>query len=86
MFNYRIIHKSVSLIEQVPIKNGLEALFIENRKSFTEVPPPPMTKLIFLHTVVCFTFHKSHKNGMIGHGGGGRCQNAQKQFIIKIWN
>ena len=26
---------------------------------------------------------------MIGHGGGGgeRCQNAQKQFIIKrIWN
>ena len=20
---------------------------------------------------------------MIGHGGGGRCQNAQKQFIIK---
>ena len=22
---------------------------------------------------------------MIGHGGGGRCQNAQKQFIIKTY-
>ena len=51
---------------------------IGNRKRFTEVlPPPPVTKLIlYLNT--------SYKNGMIGHGGE-RCQNAQKQFIIKTY-
>ena len=32
-----------------------------------------------------FTFHTSYENGMIGHGGGGRCQNAQKQNIIKSY-
>ena len=31
-----------------------------------------------------FTFNTSYKNGMIGHGGE-RCQNAQKQFLIKTY-
>ena len=31
-----------------------------------------------------FTSHTSYKNGMIGHEGG-RCQNAQKQLIIKTY-
>ena len=32
-----------------------------------------------------FTFHTSYEIGMIGHRGGGRCQNAQKQFNIKTY-
>ena len=38
-----------------------------------------------LFTYSCgFTFNTSYKNGMIGHGGE-RCQNAQKQFLIKTY-
>ena len=36
----------------------------------------------------CYTFHTSHKNGMIGHswgGGGGRFQNAQKHYYKKTY-
>ena len=52
--------------------------YLENRKkSFTEVLPRPVTKLIRLHTVVVYISH------MLGHVGG--CQNAQKQFIIKVY-
>ena len=42
-----------------------------------------MTKLILLHTVVVLHYTHHIKNGMIGQRWG-RCQNAQKQFIIKV--
>ena len=56
---------------------------IGNSKSFTEVhppPPPPVTKLILLHTVVVLhlTHHIEWHEWSLG---GGRCQNAQKQFL-----
>ena len=61
--NPRLIQKSSFLIGQVPIeKYGLKILFfaiqhIENRKRFTEVPPPPVTKQILLYTVVVLHSH-----------------------------
>ena len=45
---------------------------IENRKSFTEVlPPPPPPRDQNDHFAYCcsFTFYRSYKNCMIGHGG-----------------
>ena len=62
---------------------------IENRKSFTKVlshppPPPPCDQTNPFAYCCSFTFHTLCKNGMIGHGGE-RCQNAQKQFIIKTY-
>ena len=95
MFNSRIIRKSVFLIGQVPIqKYGLKTLFsLFNIKKIEKVllkcfPPRDQTNPF---AYCCsFTFHTSYRNGMIGHGGGGggggggeRCQNAQKQLIIK---
>ena len=44
---------------------------IGNRKSFTEVLSPSVTKLILLHTVVVLHLTHHKKNGMFGHGGGG---------------
>ena len=59
---------------------------IENKKSFTEVLSPLDQTNPFAY-ICSFTFHTSYKNGIIGHrgGGGGRCQNAQKLFIIKTY-
>ena len=69
-------------------KYGLKTIqHIENRKLFTEVhPPPSVTKLILLHTVVVlhFTHHKKRHDWSRG-GGGGRCRNDQKHFIIKTY-
>ena len=85
-FNPRLIHNNSFLIGQVSIKiwdeNSVFAIQqIENRKRFTEVFPPPRD-LTYPFAYICsFTFHTSYKNGMIGQGGG-RCQNAQKHFII----
>ena len=44
---------------------------IENRKSFTEVLPPPHHQTIPFAYSCSFTFHTTYKNVMIGHGGGG---------------
>ena len=71
------------------VKNTFFAIqHIGNRKRFTEVlphPPPPPRDQTYPFAYGCgFTFNTSYKNGMIGHGGE-RCQNAQKQFIIKTY-
>ena len=55
-----------------------------NRKSFTEVLSPRDQTIPFAYSC-SFTFHTSYKNGVIGHGGE-RCQNAQKQLIIKTYS
>ena len=92
-FNPRLINKSSFLIGQVPNeKCGLKTPFfaiqhIEIENALLNCfPPPPVTKLIFVYSC-SFTFHTSYKSGMIGHGGGGggRCRNAQKLFIIKTY-
>ena len=44
-----------------------------------------MTKLILLHTVVVLHFTHHIKTACLGGGGGERCQNAQKHFIIKTF-
>ena len=44
---------------------------IENRKSFTEVLSPPVTKLILLHTVVILHFTHHIKTACLVTGGGG---------------
>ena len=58
---------------------------MKQKKSFTEVTPRDQT-IPFAYSC-SFAFQTSYKNGMIGYGVE-RCQNAQKQFIIKklIWN
>ena len=67
------------------VENSVFAIqHIENRKSFTEVLSPRDQTNPFAYSC-SFTFHTSYKNGMFGHGGGGRCQNAQKHFIIKTY-
>ena len=48
----------------------------------------PVTKLIILHTVVVLPYTHHIKmaclvTGGCGGGGGERCQNAQKQFILR---
>ena len=71
-----------STIWKIWVENSVFAIqHIENRKSFTEVPPPPDQTNPFAYSC-SFTFHTSYKNSMFGHGGG-RCQNAQKHFFIK---
>ena len=77
-FNARLIHKSRFLIGQIPIEkiwveNSVFAIqYIENRKSFTEVlSPPPVTKLILLHTVVVLHFTHYIKMACLVTGGGG---------------
>ena len=90
--NCRMIRKSIFLIGQVPFqKYGLKTLFLLfNIYKIEKVllkcfpPPPPVTKTNPFAHCCSFTFHTSYKNGMIGHGGE-RCQNAQKQFIIKTY-
>ena len=84
--------KAVFSLDQYQLKIWVEnCVFaiqhIENRKSFTEVLSPRDQTNPFAYSCN-FTFHTSYKNGMIGHGGGGggeRCQNAQKHFIIKTY-
>ena len=91
-FNPRLIHKSRFLIGQVPIeKYGLETQFLLfNIKKIETVllkcSPPPVTKLILLHTVVVLHFtHHIKTAWMVTGGGGERCQNAQKHFSIKTY-
>ena len=59
---------------------------IGNRKSFTKVLSPSDQTIPFAFSC-SYTFHTSYRNSMIGGGGGGgeRCQNAQKQLIIKTY-
>ena len=86
-FNPRLIHKGVFLIGQVLIKKyGLKTLFLlfKTYKLEKVLPPPRDQTNPFAYSCV-FKFHTSYKNGMIGHGGGGRCQNAQKHFMIKTY-
>ena len=68
------------------VENSVFAIqHIENRKRVSEVLPPRDQTKPFSYSC-SFTFHTSYKNGMIGHGGGGkRCRNAQKHFIIKTY-
>ena len=90
-FNPRLVHKSRFLIGQVPIeKYWLKTQFllfnIENRKSFTEVPPPPpppprdQTNPFAYSS--SFTFNTSYKNGMIGHGSGGGSVKMLKNTLV----
>ena len=83
-FNPRIIRKNISLSVdiwgtdlKIWVENSVVAIqHIENRKkSFTEVPPPPIH---FAYSCI-FTFHTLIKDSMIGFGHWG---NAAK-FIIK---
>ena len=69
------------------VENSVFAIqHIENRKSLTEVlPPPPRDQTNPFAFSCSFTFHTSYKNGMFGHGGGGTLSNAQKHFIIKTY-
>ena len=84
-FNTGIICQSAFVIGQVQIKKiGLETLFL--RFDISEIEnvllkcfPPPMTKLFLLHTIVFL--HFTHHIKMAWE----RCQNAQKQFIIKTY-
>ena len=67
------------------VKNTVFAIQnIGNRKSFTEVLSPRDHTNPFAYSCD-FTFNTSYKKGMIGHGRGRRCQNAQKQIIIKTY-
>ena len=73
---------------KISVENSVFAIqHIENRKRFTEVLPPLTRDQTSTFAYSCsFTFHKSYKNGMlVTGGGGGRCRNAQKHFIIKTY-
>ena len=61
---------------------------IENRKKVLLKCFPPRDQTNPFAYCCSFIFHTSYENGMIGHGGGGggRCQNTQKQFIIKTYS
>ena len=70
--------KAVFSLDKYQLKNmGWKLCFaiqrIENRKSFTEVLPPPLPRdQINPFAYSCsFTFRTSYKNGMFGDGGGG---------------
>ena len=53
------------------------------KKVLLKCPPPTTRGQTNPFAYSCgFIFNTSYKNGIIGHGGGGRYQNAQKQFII----
>ena len=88
-FNSRIIRASVFRIGPVPIKKyGSKTLFLlfniqEIEKVLLKCFPPRDQTNPFAYSCG-FTFNTSYKNGMIGHGGE-RCQNAQKQFLIKTY-
>ena len=74
-------------------ENSVSAIqHIENKKNKTfylSASSHHARTNLFAYSCV-FIFHTLSKNGMIGHGrgegGGGLegCQNAQKQFIIKL--
>ena len=75
-FNLRLIYKSSFLIGQVPIeKYGLKTLFLLfNIKEIENVllkcfHPPPLTKLILLHTVVVLHFTHHIKTAWMVTGG-----------------
>ena len=57
---------------------------IENRNSFTELLSPRDQTNPFAYCC-SFTFHTSYKKRHDWSRGGGRCRNAQKQFIIKTY-
>ena len=85
-FNTGIICQSAFVIGQVQIKkiwfgNSVFAIrHIGNRNVLLKCfPPPPMTKLFLMHTIVFL--HFTHHIKMAWE----RCQNAQKQFIIKTY-
>ena len=88
-FDSQIIYKSLFLIGQVPIKKyGSKTLFfaIQHIEKVLLKYFPPSDQTNPFAYCCSFTFHTSYKNGMIGHvGRGGRCQIAQKQFIIKTY-
>ena len=68
-------------VDKYQLKIWVENLEIE-KKVFCSAFHP-LTKLILLHTVVVLHYIP-YKNGILGHErGGGRCKNAQKQFIIR---
>ena len=93
-FNSRNIRTSVFRIGSVPIKQygskntvfAIQHMKIEKvlLKCFPS-PPPPRDQTNPFANSCGFTFDTSYKNGMIGHGGGERCQNAQKLFLIKTF-
>ena len=87
-FNYRIIRKVFFSLDKYPLKYGLKSLFflfqhIENRKKDLLYRAPPCYQANLFSYSCNFIFH-TYNNGMIGHGGGGRCQNAQNNLLEKL--
>ena len=54
-----------------------------NRKGFLEVLIPPIDQANPLENSCSLTLHTPYTHGMLDQGGGGGCQKAQKQSIIK---
>ena len=84
-FNPQIIRKWTSTDKEIWVENSVFAIqHMENRKRFIEVLSSHDQTNPFAYSCI-FTGHTLYKNSMMGHGGGGRCQNAQIQFIIKTY-
>ena len=80
--------KAVFSLDKYQLKNmGRKLFLLFNIKKIENVLLkcfPPRDQTIPFAYGCSFTFHTSYKNGMIGHGGE-RCQNAQKQCIVKAY-